>query len=179
MENILASVGLGLIALILLSAAISLLWQSTFGVPFLPSSTVKFKKVLTQLRLTDGAGKTFVDLGSGDGRIVLAAAKLGYKAFGVETNPFLLLISKVAAKIFKLSANFSGTNFFDLNLEDYDVVYVYLLPKTLANLEKIIDPTASKPQRIISKTFKFPNLIAAQKLEDDYYIYTFPQPNAT
>jgi len=36
----------------------------------------------------------FIDLGSGDGRIVIEFAKRNYESYGVEINPFLVLLSK-------------------------------------------------------------------------------------
>jgi len=43
---------------------------------------------------SEGGGRSLVDVGSGDGRIVLEAARRGYKAHGVELNPWLVLYSK-------------------------------------------------------------------------------------
>ena len=83
----------------------------SFGVPFNPTETHKLQAMLrhlppvrsvTQRQQRDaGAGRiarrTLVDLGSGDGRIVVAAAQQGHHAIGYEFNPWLVLYSRVAA----------------------------------------------------------------------------------
>lgn len=80
----------------------------SFGVPFNPTETYKLQAMLRHLppvRSGAGAGaasgraarRTLVDLGSGDGRIVVAAAQQGHHAIGYEFNPWLVLYSRVAA----------------------------------------------------------------------------------
>jgi DNA modification methylase len=57
-----------------------------------------FELVDKMLEIAGVTGKDFViDLGSGDGRTVIAAAKLGAQAFGIEYNPEMVEISKKKA----------------------------------------------------------------------------------
>lgn len=87
----------------------------SFGVPFNPTETLKLQAMLRQLPPVHGlcasgtgtvglgrtaarrAGKRIVDLGSGDGRIVIAAAQQGHHGVGYEFNFWLVLYSRVAA----------------------------------------------------------------------------------
>jgi SAM-dependent methyltransferase len=99
--------------------------------------------------------KKFIDLGCGDGRVVREFAKRGYESYGVDVNYFLILLSKLFTKIQKIkNAYFEKKNFFDLDLKDFGLVYIYQLPdlnKILA--EKFIKEL--KPQSVII-SFKFP-----------------------
>jgi hypothetical protein len=78
----------------------------------------------------EGIGKKLIDLGSGDGQIVIAAAKKGYLASGIEINPMLLLLSKLRVIILRLSktAKFELDNLWSINLSEYDYVTCFLFP---------------------------------------------------
>ena len=95
-----------------------------------------------------------VDLGSGDGRIVIAAAKRGARAMGVEYNPDMVALSKenaqkagVAAK-----ATFVNGDIFEVDFSKATVVTMYLLPDLNMKLRpKILE---MKPgTRIVTHAF--------------------------
>lgn len=62
--------------------------------PFVPATTAQVENVLKVLRARSGK---LVDIGSGDGRIVIAAAKHGFQASGFELNPWLVWYSRYKA----------------------------------------------------------------------------------
>ncbi|XP_048019878.1 ATP synthase subunit C lysine N-methyltransferase isoform X2 [Megalobrama amblycephala] len=62
--------------------------------PFVPATRTQIENVLTVLKTRSGS---LVDIGSGDGRIVIAAAKRGFKAVGFELNPWLVWYSRYKA----------------------------------------------------------------------------------
>ncbi len=76
------------------------------------------------------AGETLVDLGSGDGRIVLAAAKRGANARGIELDEGRFNIANCWANEIGLAgkARFLQANIFEHNFTDAAVVTMYLLP---------------------------------------------------
>src|SRR5690606_40201645 len=71
-----------------------------------------------------------VDLGSGDGRTVITAAKRGTRAHGIEFNPDLVELSKRAARAEGVSrrATFEQGDIFEVDFSDATVVTLYLLP---------------------------------------------------
>lgn len=75
-------------------------------------------------------GETLVDLGSGDGRIVLAAAKRGANARGIELDDGRFNIANCWANELGLTgkARFLQTNIFEHNFTDAAIVTMYLLP---------------------------------------------------
>jgi precorrin-6B methylase 2 len=101
-------------------------------------------------------GDRVVDLGSGDGRIVLAAARAGADAIGVERQPVLVWISRWRARRQGLSARaiFRTGNMFDEDIREADVVFCYLLPGTMQKLKEKFEHELKPGARVISNAFK-------------------------
>ncbi len=96
-----------------------------------------------------------VDLGSGDGRTVITAAKRGTRAHGIEFNPDLVELSQRAARAEGVSrrATFEQGDIFEVDFSEATVVTLYLLP----DLNLKLRPTllAMKPgTRIVSNSFE-------------------------
>ncbi len=82
-------------------------------------------------------GETVYDLGCGDGRIVIAAAKQRkIKAVGVDIDPERVAESRdnVRAAGLESSVEIRQADVFDLDLSDADVVFLYLTPRLNARL---------------------------------------------
>jgi len=95
-----------------------------------------------------------IDLGSGDGRTVIAAAKRGARALGVEYNPDLVELSKENARAAGVSARttFVKADLFKTDLSKATVITLFLLPELNLKLR----PTLLKLKpgtRIVSNTF--------------------------
>jgi precorrin-6B methylase 2 len=95
-----------------------------------------------------------IDLGSGDGRTVIAAAKLGASAIGIEYNPDMVALSKRNA----VNAGVSDkTDFIEADLFEYDlskatVITMFLLPEINLRLRpRLLDLRPGT--RIVSNTF--------------------------
>jgi len=95
-----------------------------------------------------------IDLGSGDGRTVIAAAKLGAKALGIEYNPDMVEVSKRKAEEAGVSSrtNFLRADLFECDLSEATVITMFLLPDINLKLRpRLLD---LKPgTRIVSNTF--------------------------
>ncbi len=95
-----------------------------------------------------------MDLGSGDGRTVITAAKRGARAMGIEYNPDMVELSVRNAKEAGVSdrATFVKADLFETDLSKSDVITMFLLPSINMKLRpKILD---LKPgTRIVSNTF--------------------------
>ena len=125
------------------------------------------------------------DLGSGDGRIVITAAKkFGCRAVGYETDKTLVELSRAKAKTAGTQSlvTFESSDIFTADFHDADVVAVFLLPrqleKLLPRLEKLKPGT-----RIISHHFEIPGVtpdkVVKVKSSDDgaehtLYLWTIP-----
>ena len=95
-----------------------------------------------------------VDLGSGDGRIVIAAAKRGARALGVEFNPDMAELSRQSAQKAGVAdkATFLNGDIFEADFSQATVVTMYLLPDLNMRLRPKI--LAMKPgTRVVTHAF--------------------------
>jgi Methyltransferase domain len=95
-----------------------------------------------------------IDLGSGDGRTVITAAKRGLRAHGIEYNPDMVELSKSNAAKAGVSdkATFAKADLFESDFSEAQVITMFLLPQINLKLRpKILD---LKPgTRIVSNSF--------------------------
>lgn len=123
------------------------------GAPYVPTTAQFVDEILKKAALKKGS--VFIELGSGDGRMVRAAVKnYGMRGVGIELNPLLVIYAALLAYLQGLKEiQFKRENFFDTNLKNCDVLFLFLLPKTLAELrEKLFKECKNK--LIISHGFK-------------------------
>lgn len=108
-----------------------------------------------------GPGDFLVDLGSGDGRIVIEAARRGARAVGIEYNPDMVRLSSERAKEEGLAdrAVFLNMDLFEYDFSGATVVSMYLLSELNLKLRPRI--LEMKPgTRVVSNTFNMGNWIA-------------------
>ena len=91
---------------------------------FAPTPVDSIEQIFDDLQLT--AQEKFVDLGCGDGRIVIAAAKRGMESTGIEANPSLYRQSQVDAELAGVPATFIEGDLVNADLTPYTVIYMYL-----------------------------------------------------
>jgi SAM-dependent methyltransferase len=95
-----------------------------------------------------------MDLGSGDGRIVIAAAKRGARAVGFEFNPDMVALSRRNAETAGVSgkATFMNADIFESDFSKATVITMYLLPQLNLKLRPTI--LSLKPgTRVVSHAF--------------------------
>jgi len=127
--------------------------QQGKDVVWIPSPESMVEKMLDMTHVTP---RDFViDLGSGDGRNVIAAAKRGARALGVEYNPDLVELSKRNAAQAGVGdkATFVQGDMFEADISQASVLVLFLIP---SNLEKLAPKfLAMKPgTRIVSNTYE-------------------------
>jgi hypothetical protein len=126
--------------------------QAGKDVVWVPNPTIMVEKLLDMAKVT--AKDYVIDLGSGDGRNVIAAAKRGARAHGVEYNPDLVELSKRLAAKEGLSARatFEQGDLFVADISKATVMILFLLPEMNLKLRpKLLD---LKPgTRIVANTF--------------------------
>lgn len=120
------------------AAIVPVIAQSQFfDVPFVPTPQVVVDEML---RLANVTSKDLVyDLGSGDGRIVITAArKFGARATGVELDNHLIYQSEESARQANVldRVKFLQQDFFKTDFSDATVVTLYLLPAVMKRLRE-------------------------------------------
>jgi SAM-dependent methyltransferase len=107
-----------------------------------------------------------MDLGSGDGRIVIAAAKRGARAVGFEFNPDMVALSRRNAETAGVSgkAAFVNADIFESDFSKATVITMYLLPQLNLKLRPTI--LSFKPgTRVVSHAFTMGEWGADQMVE--------------
>ncbi|HEY7321588.1 MAG TPA: methyltransferase domain-containing protein [Candidatus Binatia bacterium] len=135
--------------------------QEGKDVVWVPSPQAVVNKMLDLAKVTP---KDYViDLGSGDGRTVITAAKRGARALGIEYNPNMVELSKRNAAKEGVSdkATFQKADLFETDFSQATVITMFLLPDINLKLRpKILD---LKPgTRIASNTFTMGDWAADQ-----------------
>lgn len=156
---------------ILLGCIISLSWFAGSDAPYVPTKMDQIGKILKLAQVKKG--KKFYELGSGDGRVVIAAAKLKADSVGIEESLIRVLISRFKADKLKLkNAKFIHGNIFSRNYTEADIVYIYLLTKGVKKLERKLKKELKKGSIIITQTYHFPNWKPFKKIGDFQIFHT-------
>ncbi|MDB9822319.1 DUF2914 domain-containing protein [Deltaproteobacteria bacterium] len=126
--------------------------QGGKDVVWVPTSQVLVDEMIDIAKVTPE--DYVIDLGSGDGRIVITAAKLGARALGIEYNPYMVELSRQNAAEEGVSdkATFAEADIFKTDFSEATVITMFLLDELNYKLRpKILD---LKPgTRIVSNTF--------------------------
>jgi len=145
--------------------------EPTFGqdgkdVEWVPSPSVLVETMLTLAEVD--ADDQVIDLGSGDGRTVLAAAERGATAVGVEYDSGLVQVSRRQAEERGLSgrATFVEADLFDVDLTSATVVTMFLLPDLNLKLRPSL-LSLTPGTRIVSNTWDMGDWIADETVQLD------------
>ncbi len=150
-----------------------LLWPMTIGAPWVPTSMTVVKRML---ELADVREEDMViDLGSGDGRIILTAAK-EYKAraIGIEADPLRLMWSRMYIRNQGLSdrVKVRWGNFFNKDLGEATVVTVYQLQEINNKLKLKFEKELKPGTRVVSHVFTFPGW-ELRKVDKESQVYLY------
>ena len=127
--------------------------QKGKDVVWIPSPEAMVEKMLDMAHVT--AQDLVIDLGSGDGRNVIAAAKRGARALGVEYNPDLVTYSRRAAALAGVGdrATFVQGDMYEADISQASALILFLIPYNLMKLAPKF--VALKPgTRIVSNTYE-------------------------
>jgi len=147
------------LSIVIFMFAVSVAWTIFRGAPWVPTP---MKIVHKMLKLADlKPNELLYDLGCGDGRIIITAAKhYGTRAVGIELDPIRYLWCLISITIMGLRDQISiiHGDLFKQDLSNADVVICYLLPDTNKKLEDKLLEELQPGTRVVSNTFLFPNI---------------------
>lgn len=141
-----------------------------FGAPYLPTLSRQQEAAFDLLDLKPG--QTLLELGSGDGRMLVAAAKRGIKVVGYELNPILVLYSWLITRRYGDLVTIKMANFWRAKLPECDGIYVFLLDRFMAKLHKKIVQEISIPVKVVSFAFEVPGVKHVTE-KSGLYLYIF------
>lgn len=128
-------------------------FEEGLDVPYVPTPD---QVVQGMLKLADvKPGETVIDLGCGDGRIVVTAAKMGAKGIGYDLNPERLREANENARVAKVTdkVQFIEKNLFEADIKSANVVTLYLLPSVNEKLKPRLLKELKPGTRIVSHSF--------------------------
>lgn len=118
-------------------------------------------------------GQTLVDLGSGDGRLLRAAAARGIYGIGYEINPFMVLISRIVCFRYRRLVKIHLANLWSIKLPPANAIYVFLMPRFMARLHDKLATELTKPTLVISYIFEIPGQTPIEHTANSF-LYEYP-----
>lgn len=143
----------GLAAAFALASAVAQSPGPELDVPYVPTPPEVVERMLHMAGV--GAGDFVIDLGSGDGRIAIAAAKKGARALGVDIDPERVREAQDNARKAGVEdrVTFRRENLFDTRIGEASVVTMYLLPDVNMQLRPRILDELKPGTRVVSHAF--------------------------
>lgn len=141
-----------------------------FGAPYLPIRRPDAEVALELAQLK--AGETFIDLGSGDGRMLLLAAQRGANAVGYEINPLMWLWSQWITRSQRRHIKIYCRSFWGADLSQADVIYTFLVRHFARRLHRKLQRETTRPTRVVSYVFELPS--GPVKKTANTFLYRYP-----
>lgn len=149
-------------------------YAAKIGAPYAPTFMAAIKRAFSHISL--GPNDVIVDLGAGDGRVLLEAALRGAKAIGYELSPIMWFIIWTRLRLIP-SRSASSTksdqsskprqrhavylrNFYRQKLPaETTIVFAFLMPENMARVKKYLDSqTLPNLRYVLIYAFPFPDL---------------------
>jgi len=166
-------------AFFILLFLITLLWiliPALYGLPPVPTKPDRIRKALKLANFQPN--ETLYDLGAGDGRVLLIAARdFGAKAVGIEIGPIqcaLIWLRAVASGVGS-KIQIRWENFYKANLSDADVVFVYATSKEVVKLAPHLERQLKRGARVVSISADFPEW-EPQEFDNQKLIFVYEMP---
>ena len=121
------------------------------GAPYLPTLGRQVDAAFDLLELQKG--QTLLELGCGDGKVLVAAARRGYKVIGVELNPIMFAVSWLRTIRYRKHVRVLWGDFWRMQWPEADGVFVFLLDRFMPALDQRMR-TYKKP--LASVAFQVP-----------------------
>ncbi len=180
LENIKVSkkkIGLFLSAIFFFVFLIGELNAQLLDVPYVPTPESVVEKMLEMAQV--GPGDYVIDLGSGDGRIVIAAAKRGAYGHGIDLDPRRIKEARENAKKAGVEDKviFIEGNIFDADFSRASVVTMYLLNSVNIQLRPYLLKNLKPASRLVSHDFDMGNWKPDQFFREetsDIYFWVIP-----
>lgn len=144
-----------MIWLLLLVLIIPFAFVLLFGAPYLPTRKTQVDQALDLLALKKG--ELLIDLGSGDGAVLVEAARRGIRSVGYELNPFVFAVAYIRVWRYRSLVKLKLQNFWNQPIPpETKGVFVFLLDKYMVKLDGKLKTEAPKGTRVVSYTFEIP-----------------------
>jgi hypothetical protein len=143
------------------------------GAPYVPTHRPAVQQALDMLDLPKGS--TIIDLGSGDGVVLKAAAARGYRAIGYEINPILCMVSYLRCWHYQDLVSVRWRDFWLAPVPpEADAVFVFLAGPYLHRLHKKLSrERRTRPLKVVSYGFTIPGAGKPVRSANALHLYLY------
>lgn len=154
------------------------------GPPYLPTLNKQMTVALDMLDLKPG--QTLLELGCGDGKVLIAAAQRGWKVVGIELNPLLVLLCYVRTWRYRKQVRVVWGNYWQTGKwPPADGVFGFVLPRLMPKLDRLLSsqyakgavaPAPTHGKRPALKLASFAFVIPGKKVvrqQDGVFLYEY------
>jgi SAM-dependent methyltransferase len=141
-----------------------------FGAPFLPTLRPQIITALNLLNLKPG--QTMLELGCGDGRVLIAAAERGIHVVGYELNPLLAAVAWLRTRRYGRQVQVVFGDYWRLKWPRTDAIFGFIMPRYMSKLHKKVVQYPARPLLLASFAFPIPEK-KPTRVERGVYLYTY------
>lgn len=159
-----------LVLIVILSVFIWTFLPTFFtGAPFAPTKQSGIKAMVALAAIK--SGERALDIGSGDGRLVIGLAEAGANASGIEINPFLVLWSRLRIpKNLRSRVTIIRESIWHHDCSGYTALTIFGIPYIMRRLEEKLLRELPTGARIVVNRYPFPNWKPTQQ-QGKLYLY--------
>lgn len=142
-------------------------WRTTTDLARIECKLAKVKK-----------GDVIYDLGCGDGTaLIIAAREFGATGVGIEIDPMRAWIAKIRVKLSKFSnkIDIRRDSFWNHDISEATVIFMYLIPKTLVKLRPKLLKELKPGTRVVTFVYKMDLPLIAKDEKAELYVYEMPK----
>jgi SAM-dependent methyltransferase len=141
-----------------------------FGAPYLPTLTKNMRIAMDMVDLEPG--QTLLELGCGDGKVLIAAAQRGWQSVGYELNPLLVIVCYLRTWRYRSLVTVKWGNFWTQDWPAADGIFVFVMQRQMTKLHTKIIQSKHKPVKLVSFAFTIPDQKPV-KSQDGVYLYLY------
>ncbi len=131
------------------------------GAPYVPTKQKELEQVFGAVKLRKGS--RVIDLGSGDGRVIIEAAKRGFKAEGYELNPILVAIAKYRLNKYTNATCHLG-DYWQADVGRANMVFIFSAQPYMKRLSQKLNKELKPGAQVVSYGFSLPGRKIVKKV---------------
>lgn len=162
-----------LVLIVVVVLLLSIQWPVLTGAPWWPTPNKKVHRMLEMAQVQPE--EQVYDLGSGDGRVLIMAARsFGAKAVGIEIDPLRYLLTQTLITLLGLRRQITVHlgDMFRKDISSADVVVTYLLQDTNQRLFEKLAQELQPGTRVVSHDYTYPGWqLLAEDPDQHLYLY--------
>ena len=141
-----------------------------FGAPYLPTLSPQVQQALDMVDLKPG--QTLLELGAGDGKVLVAAAQRGIRVVGYELNPLLVIVCWLRTRRYRKLVTVRWGNFLTQPWPPANAIFIFGLQRIMPAVDKKVMQYSARPVKLVSFAFKIPGRKPLQT-KGGLYLYEY------